>query len=229
MLGKSKGKLVYCSDFISPDRRIIIRNTEGVIIEDTRKIIYPGSNRDPWWDTKQLLLQLTDTLNIFEKKYPDCTAVLVFDQSSAHASHGDGALNAFSMNLADRGKQPLQKDTIFPPECAFPELRGQKQELFTLDDKGVKVLKGIKTVLQERGCLPAGKLPNVKYKVRCPDLILYPITASDKLPCCLARLLSSYYDFYHQKSAIATLIEERGHKCIFLPKFHYELNPIEMY
>ena len=133
------------------------------------------------------------------------------------------------MNLTSRGKQPLQKDTIFPPKYTFPELRRQKQELFTLDKKEVKVPKGIKTVLQERGCLPAGKLPNVKYKVRCPDLILYPTIALDKPPCCLARLLFSYYDFYYQKSAIATLIKERGHKCIFLPKFHCELNPIEMY
>ena len=25
------------------------------------------------------------------------------------------------------------------------------------------------------------------------------------------------------------LIEDKGHKCIFIPKFHYELNGIEMY
>ena len=47
MPGKSKGKLVHCSDFIGPDGRIAICNTEGVITEDARKIIYLGSNRDP--------------------------------------------------------------------------------------------------------------------------------------------------------------------------------------
>ena len=48
MLGKSKGKLVYCSDFIGPNKRITIYNTEGVITKNTRKIIYLGSNGDPW-------------------------------------------------------------------------------------------------------------------------------------------------------------------------------------
>ena len=56
MPGKSKGKLVYCSDFIRPEERITIHNTEGVITKDTWKIIYLGSNGDSWWDTKQLLL-----------------------------------------------------------------------------------------------------------------------------------------------------------------------------
>ena len=34
-----------------------------------------------------------------------------------------------------------------------------------------------------------------------------------------------------QESAIASVIKGRGHKCLFLPKFHCELNPgpIEMY
>ena len=31
------------------------------------------------------------------------------------------------------------------------------------------------------------------------------------------------------KGAIAETIEKAGHKCIFYPKFHCELNPIEMY
>jgi uncharacterized protein with von Willebrand factor type A (vWA) domain len=56
------------------------------------------------------LVQILTTLDIFEKKHPDYTAVLVFDQSSAHASHGEGALNAFEINLSDRGKKPTPKE-----------------------------------------------------------------------------------------------------------------------
>jgi hypothetical protein len=98
-----------------------------------------------------------------------------------------------------------------------------------LDKKGERKAKGIKRVLEERGCLPLGKLPNVKCKKRCHDPVVYLIPVLDKPPCCLARILSGHYDFFHQKSAITTLIKERGHKCVFLPKFHCELNPIEMY
>ena len=44
----------------------------------------------------------------------------------------------------------------------------------------------------------------------------------------MARLLSQQDDFKHQESMLETLIKKAGHECIFLPKFHCELNPIEM-
>jgi len=46
--------------------------------------------------------------------------------------------------------------------------------------------------------------------------------------CCMAHLLSKQEDFMSQVSMLKTTIKEAGHKCIFLPKFHCELNPIEM-
>jgi len=44
----------------------------------------------------------------------------------------------------------------------------------------------------------------------------------------MARLLSKQDDFAKQESLLEILIQEAGHECIFLPKFHCELNPIEM-
>jgi hypothetical protein len=52
MPGKSKGKLIYASDFIRPEGRIKISDLDL----DARKIIFPGAGGDPWWDTKQLML-----------------------------------------------------------------------------------------------------------------------------------------------------------------------------
>jgi len=47
--------------------------------------------------------------------------------------------------------------------------------------------------------------------------------------CCLARILLTYKEFFEQKSATGIFIKEKGHKCVFIPKFYCELNAIEMY
>ena len=106
-----QGRLIHVSDFIGPEGRIVERNSEGEALDDARKVIYPGSKGDPWWDTKQLATQVQHAIQIFSRIHPDCVAVFVFDQSSAHQSHGDGALNAFNMNLAPGGKPLPQNDT----------------------------------------------------------------------------------------------------------------------
>jgi len=40
--------------------------------------------------------------------------------------------------------------------------------------------------------------------------------------------LSKQDDFVNQLLMLETVIKEAGHKCVFLPKFHCKLNPIEM-
>jgi hypothetical protein len=46
--------------------------------------------------------------------------------------------------------------------------------------------------------------------------------------CCMQRVLSLQPDFMNKKPLLQLVIEKAGHKCLFLPKFHCELNPIEM-
>jgi len=53
-----------------------------------------------------------------------------------------------------------------------------------------------------------------------------PLTGST---CCMRKVLSEQEDFRSQKPLLQIVIEQAGHKCYFLPKFHCELNPIEMY
>ena len=47
--------------------------------------------------------------------------------------------------------------------------------------------------------------------------------------CCAKRILDYQPDFIEQKSLIQEVIENVGHLCIFLPKFHCELNFIEYF
>jgi hypothetical protein len=109
-------------------------NNRGIFIPnnldlDARKIIYLGLNGDPWWDMKQLLVQVARALDIFKKKYPSYIAILIFNQSSAYNSHSEGALNAFNINKSPSGVEKgkimaYRRDIYFPPKYAFPELQG---------------------------------------------------------------------------------------------------------
>jgi hypothetical protein len=78
--------------------------------------------------------------------------------------------------------------------------------------------KGVKQVLQERGLWVDG------LKLKCRDKCL---VGSGN--CCAKRLLEVQSDFQEQRSLVQEVIEAAGHLCIFLPKFHCELNFIEYF
>ncbi|KIO01803.1 hypothetical protein M404DRAFT_149155 [Pisolithus tinctorius Marx 270] len=78
--------------------------------------------------------------------------------------------------------------------------------------------KGLQAVLEERGFDLTG------LRSKCS-----PVCPFESQQCCMARLLSQQDDFCNQTSMLEKLIEDAGHICLFLPKFHCELNPIEMY
>jgi hypothetical protein len=81
---------------------------------EARKITYPGKGFDSWWDLAQLIKQLKNTITIFEYTHPNCTAVFVFDRSSAHEGYAEDALNISSMNINLGGKQKKMCDTFIP-------------------------------------------------------------------------------------------------------------------
>ena len=117
------------------------------------------------------------------------------------------------MNKSNGGKQHKQHDTVIPDTNPTVEHRGKPQKMCLPNRQP----KGLQQVLEERGF-------NVqKLCVKCS-----PICPWENEACCMACLLSKQDDFTNQPSMLETLIKDAGHKCIFLPKFHCELNPIEM-
>ena len=71
-----------------------------------------------------------------------------------------------------------------------------------VDDEGIP--KGMRTVLEERGVDTTG--------MRAKDM---------------RDLLKTFPDLNGQKTILEDYTEQRGHMCIFYPKFHCELSPIE--
>ena len=91
--------------------------------------------------------------------------------------------------------------------------------LYIINKAGLlpREVKGLEQTLRERGF-------NVdKMRAKCK-----PVCPFENEGCCMARLLSHQDDFANQISMLEACIMKAGHLCIFLPKFHCELNPIEM-
>ena len=211
---KGRGRIIHVSDFVEEENgRLIIRNEEGVVVKDARCITYPGSGGDPWWDHTQLLAQVDRAISIFEEAHPRCVGLFLFDHSSAHASLGPNALRAFDMNKSNGGKQRKQKDTVIPMNNRYVEHRGKAQKMTTEAGQA----KGLQQTLEERGFDVCGM------HVKCS-----PVCPLENDDCCMARLLSKQDDFRLQESLLEQKFKARGHFCVFLPKFHCELNPIEM-
>ena len=211
---KGRGRLIHVSDFVEEENgRLIIRDEDGNIVKDARCITYPGSHGDAWWDHTQLLVQVDKAISIFEEAHPNCIALFVFDHSSAHASLAPNALRAFDMNKSNGGKQRKQRDTVIPMNNPYPEFRGKLQKMTTETGEA----KGLQQTLQERGF----NVDNMKLKCS-------PVCTVENERCCMAQLMSKQDDFRLQKPQLEEKITGRGHLCVFLPKFHCELNPIEM-
>ena len=79
-------------------------------------------------------------------------------------------------------------------------INGRPQSMTLPDGR----LKGLKMVLEERGVDTRG-------------------LTKDKL----IEILQSHDDFRNDKNKVEWLLNRFGHRAVFLPKFHPELNPIE--
>ncbi|KAK0207757.1 hypothetical protein IW262DRAFT_1450785 [Armillaria fumosa] len=230
---KSRGRLIHVSDFVNEATgRLVVRNEAGEIIEDARKVIYPGSKGDPWWEVEQLLVQVKAAIKIFEKAHPNCQALFVFDNSSSHAALGPDALHAFDMNMSNGGKQHFQKDTVIPDSDSVPamHMHGKPQKMTT--DDGVQ--KGLKQVLEERGFDIGGLRANLQYWGWCKhryreieknsfaDAKAAVFKCLDSCPMDVIRKFVNwswrFMDAYHKgltgNAAAWAVKDQKGHCCV---------------
>jgi hypothetical protein len=123
--------------------------------------------------------------------------------------------------------KPYRRNTYFLPEYMIPGLQGTIQVLWQLNPNREREPKDMEQILIKRGY----NIPGLRFKypkdTRCTIPLEYP--PAIKQTCYLARILSNYQDFFKEKSQVKELITERGHKAMFLPKFHCEINLIEIY
>jgi hypothetical protein len=175
-------------------------------------------NGDLYWDKAQLLKQVkNDAIPTFEEANPGKIGLFVFNQSSAHGALCNDALNVFQMNKSNGSMHKVCHDTVIPETNPDPRFHGKPQSMTVIDENGKRMPKGLQQVLQERGFDVARK------RAKCA-----PVCPFENTDCCMARILSHQDDFANQVSELEEVIVAAGHMCIFLPKFHCKLNPIEM-
>ena len=107
-------------------------------------------------------------------------------------------------------------------------VRGLTQKMVT--DTGEA--KGMQTVLSVResaktfGVVEIFGRREVTMSLECGQSV-YPLVRSNDKTAVWHAKLSQEPDLKNQVSKLERVLTQRGHLCIFLPKFHYEMNPIE--
>jgi hypothetical protein len=214
---KGNGKSIMVSEFLTEAcgrLKLTVEHIENYpdVPEEARVCLKPGANEEGYWTAAHLIEQVEyKAIPIFEALFPNCIAVFVFDNSSNHSAFAPDALVAKRMNIGSGGNAPKMRDTFWGPNH-------EKQSMNFPDGQP----KGIKQILCERGLWRQNMVGECK-------LCRNGNSDSLRTDCCGRRIISLQPDFLAQRSALVETIENSGHVCIFLPKFHCELNFIERY
>jgi hypothetical protein len=217
---KSRGSSIMASAVICPCHGIMAIFSHGKMIY-SYQLIKPGTGRDGWWTNDDLVTQTSDQfIVLFELLHPDMEALLVYDNSQNHHAMASDALVAskLKLNPGGAGVKPM-RDTVWgplnTPQCMQFE-DGQP--------------KGVRQVLLERGLWRDKRPDHKKFNLTCKHCSEIPEEHQTwGQQCCAWHVLQSQPDFQSQRTWLTETVQNSGHSVIYLPKFHCELNPIEMF
>lgn len=210
---KGKGSSIMVSDFIdelngplrlTDEEYAHHKQSNPKLRQQARELLECGESRDGYWESKKFLLQVQAAAEIAEIKYPreQYDILWLFDNAPSHRKMADDALNVNNINMKPGGQKPVLRDTQFTDAAGVVH----PQKMYIVDGKGKKIPKGTKMVLEERGISTAG----MNAKRQCEVLAEQP-------------------DFQEEVTMLEDLLRKRGHMVKFTPKFHCELQPIELY
>jgi len=224
---KARGKGLMVSDFLTPGGRLAVPDTISDAELSTRLLPrryateYFIYGKDKYWQGDDMVDHtLKVAIPIFNATFPGCQAIFLFDNASNHSSYAADALRVDNMNLHPGGKQSWLRDG-FIHEKGIPQSMRFPADYYDRNLAGKQ--KGIKRVLQERGLWPERGLV-----LKCPVTHNRP-GCDSRGGCCARRVLGAEKDFRDQKGRLQEEVEKLGHRVLFYPKFHCELNFIERY
>jgi hypothetical protein len=194
-------------------------------LKDAGQQLEYGGNYEGYWTGELFVKQLKEKIiPAFEAAHnaEEYQVLFMVDNSQGHSAYPADALCVSLMNLNPGGAKPQMHNGWFiinaqkiSQPMVFP------QDHLTHPNEP----KGMKQVLTEHGLWCNGMLMICKNKKDTRDGKCDP----KAMDCCATHILSLQPDFLEQKSLVQETIEAAGHLCIFLPKFHCELNFIEFF
>ncbi|KAG5462694.1 MAG: hypothetical protein BJ554DRAFT_4024, partial [Olpidium bornovanus] len=144
--------------------------------EEARVIIQPGTNKDGWWKSMDMVKQLKEqALPIFEALHPNCIDVLCFDQSTNHNAYPNNALVTSRMTLNPKPASKLEWK--FRDGWFIKNAQKVQHSFFCTENvagEDVVMFKGIKKILQERDLWAAARgrgamvVPSMGCRESCP-------------------------------------------------------------
>ena len=220
-----RGACLMVSGFVSP---------YGLLDYETLEI---GKNKDGYWRCRDLIDQLKKCIPKLKIQFPNAQFLYHFDNSGNHLVYAPDALIQTRLNLSDGLPKLTASDKAAGLESVgfrdskwTDNLGIVHDQVFRIVDVTGKLVghKGIQRILTERGLWRAASSemsqPDVNGKRK--------LISHKKMTLDEARLvLMSQPDFKAQllKNWVCETVESFGQLCIFGPKFHCELAPIEMY
>jgi hypothetical protein len=207
--------------------------------EKARVLFRAGKNRDGYFYNNDIISQAETAFKLVTKYYPDDEHVFVYDNATTHLKRAENALSAAKMtkgpsakcspetNLLDDDGKP-----VYGPDGKFIKIKiqmdkgrltnGEEQDFYYPDDhpQYPGYFKGMEAILKERGEKTDRK------KAQCgTSLSKCPAGVKD---CCLRQMMFNQPDFVEAESLLEKTAKSHGCEVFFLPKYHCELNPIEM-
>lgn len=222
MIPKSKGQSIMVSGFICSCHGFMQLN-----LLKSYKLFRPGINNDGWWINQDLVNQVNECIPLFKELHQNKKIVLVFDNSMNHHKKPLDGLDANVIPKKDGGSNcPVMRNTTYNYNDKV-----YVQQLQHLNG----VIKGAKNILEERGLfIPNMQLvcsdckADIKHCDRNENNNKQTIEIRKSRQCCIRYCLQHENDFMNQKEWLSEVVIQSGFSIIYLPKFHCELNPIEM-
>jgi transposase len=215
---------------------------------NAHRCMRPGKGCDGYFTSVEVREQAAAARALVKELYPDFDHVFVYDNATTHKKRSEGSLSARGMpkgpsgtrtgfehsnflvevhNCDTEGKQlydtkgNLVKEKIKMTGAHFED--GTPQDLYFPDNHPHHPgkFKGMKQILEKRGMHQYAAL-----QTECPSF--KSTDPGEKSKCCCRRVVFNLPDFAETKSLLEEECEIDGVEVLFLPKFHCELNPIEM-